>query len=250
MNNMFNNNNGFSSSGQSQYEGELDGALAKTFMANVYAFMFAALAVSGLTAYVIGTNEAMWMNIFINESTGQIGMLYWVIAFSPFAFILALNYGINKFSASVLTIIFIAFAFVMGLSLSSIFMVYSMGSIAQTFFITAGTFGVMSFLGYTTKTDLTKFGSILMMALIGLIIAMVVNWFMQSEFMGYVISMVGVLIFTGLIAYDTQKLKRIGAGVEYGSDDAKKLAILGATSLYLDFINLFLFLLRILGSRD
>ena len=118
------------------------------------------------------------------------------------------------------------------------------------FFITAGTFATMAFLGYTTKTDLTKLGSMLYMALIGLVIAIVVNMFMGSDSLSYIISCVGVLIFTGLTAYDTQKLKRIGAGVEFGSTTASKLAILGATSLYLDFINLFLFLLRMLGSRD
>jgi len=109
---------------------------------------------------------------------------------------------------------------------------------------------VMAVLGYTTSTDLTKFGGIMMMALIGIIIASVVNWFMQSESMDYIISIIGVLVFTGLTAYDVQKIKRIGGGVEYGAEDTKKLAIMGALSLYLDFINLFLFLLRFLGSRD
>jgi FtsH-binding integral membrane protein len=118
------------------------------------------------------------------------------------------------------------------------------------FFITAALFATMAVVGYTTKTDLTKLGSILMMALVGLIIASLVNFFMKSERMDYIISCVGVLIFTGLIAYDTQKIKRIGAGVEYGTATAGKLAIMGATSLYLDFINLFLFLLRIFGRRD
>lgn len=125
-----------------------------------------------------------------------------------------------------------------------------MGVIAKVFFITAALFATMAVVGYTTKTDLTKLGSILMMALVGLIIASLVNYFMQSERMDYIISCVGVLIFTGLIAYDTQKIKRIGAGVEYGTATAGKLAIMGATSLYLDFINLFLFLLRIFGRRD
>jgi FtsH-binding integral membrane protein len=122
--------------------------------------------------------------------------------------------------------------------------------IAKVFFITAALFATMAVVGYTTKTDLTKLGSILMMALVGLIIASLVNFFMKSERMDYIISCVGVLIFTGLIAYDTQKIKRIGAGVEYGTATAGKLAIMGATSLYLDFINLFLFLLRIFGRRD
>jgi FtsH-binding integral membrane protein len=133
--------------------------------------------------------------------------------------------------------------------LSSIFAIYTGNSIASTFFITSGTFTVMAILGYTTKTDLTKFGSILIMGVIGIVIAMVVNMFMQSEMMSYIISGIGVLIFTGLTAYDVQKLKRIGAGVEYGTDEANKLAIMGALNLYLDFINLFLFLLRFMGDR-
>jgi FtsH-binding integral membrane protein len=138
----------------------------------------------------------------------------------------------------------------MGISLSYIFLIYSLEVIAKVFFITAALFATMAVVGYTTKTDLTKLGSILMMALVGLIIASLVNFFMKSERMDYIISCVGVLIFTGLIAYDTQKIKRIGAGVEYGTATAGKLAIMGATSLYLDFINLFLFLLRIFGRRD
>ena len=116
--------------------------------------------------------------------------------------------------------------------------------------ITAGTFLVMSIIGYTTSTDLSRFGSMLMMALVGILLAMVVNWFLGSSALDFGISVLGVLIFTGLIAYDTQKLKRIAAGVEYGSEHGRKLALLGATSLYLDFINLFLFLLRLLGRRD
>jgi FtsH-binding integral membrane protein len=144
----------------------------------------------------------------------------------------------------------VAFSAVMGMSLSYIFLLYTQSSIASVFLITSLTFAVMAVVGYTTQTDLTRFGSLLMMALIGLIIASVVNIFMESSMMEFIISAVGVLIFTGLIAYDTQKLKRIGAGVEYGSTEASKLAILGATSLYLDFINLFLHLLRLLGRRE
>lgn len=148
-----------------------------------------------------------------------------------------------------MVLLFIAYSAIMGVSLSTIFLVYTASSIFTTFFITAGTFGVMAFLGYTTKTDLTKFGSILMMGLIGIIIASVVNMFMGSETTDYIISILGVLIFTGLTAYDVQKLKRIGSGVEYGTDETNKLAIMGALNLYLDFVNLFLFLLRFLGDR-
>jgi FtsH-binding integral membrane protein len=138
----------------------------------------------------------------------------------------------------------------MGASLSYIFVAYSIGSITNVFIITAGTFAIMAVVGYTTKTDLTRFGSLLMMALIGIILAMVVNWFVGSERIDYLISIIGVLVFTGLIAYDTQKIKNIGAQVGLENETGRKLAIMGATSLYLDFINLFLFLLRLLGRRD
>jgi hypothetical protein len=137
----------------------------------------------------------------------------------------------------------------MGMSLSFIFLIYTLPSIAKTFVITAAMFGFMGILGYTTKTDLTKFGSIMMMGLVGLIIASVVNMFMQSATMEYVISFIGVLVFTGLTAYDVQKLKRIGNSISIDSEAARKLTIMGALTLYLDFINLFLFLLRFFGSR-
>jgi FtsH-binding integral membrane protein len=170
--------------------------------------------------------------------------------FAPLAFILVMNFGFNKLSYMALLATYIGFSAVMGISISYIFLIYSMASIAKVFFITAALFGVMAVVGYTTKTDLTRMGSILMMGVIGIAIAMLVNMFIGSEKMDYIISCIGVLIFTGLIAYDTQKIKRIGAGVEYGTATASKLAVMGATALYLDFINLFLFLLRILGRRD
>jgi FtsH-binding integral membrane protein len=137
----------------------------------------------------------------------------------------------------------------MGMSLSFIFLIYTLGSIYLTFAIAAGMFGIMAVAGYTTKTDLTKFGSLMIMGLIGIIIASVVNYFMKSGTMDYIISFLGVLIFTGLTAYDVQKLKRIGSGSMYGDENYKKLMIMGALTLYLDFINLFLFLLRFFGNR-
>ncbi len=135
------------------------------------------------------------------------------------------------------------------MSLSFIFLIYTLGSIYLTFAIAAGMFGIMAVAGYTTKTDLTKFGSLMIMGLIGIIIASVVNYFMKSGTMDYIISFLGVLIFTGLTAYDVQKLKRIGSGSMYGDENYKKLMIMGALTLYLDFINLFLFLLRFFGNR-
>ena len=163
---------------------------------------------------------------------------------------MVMNFGLQRLSVTDLALLFLAFAGTMGLSLGGIFYVYSMGSLAQVFVITAGTFAIMAIAGYTTKVDLTRLGSLLFMALIGIILASVVNWFMKSGPLDFLISIGGVLVFTGLVAYDTQRLKRIAAGVEYGSVAPMKLALLGATSLYLDFLNLFLFLLRLLGRRD
>ena len=185
-----------------------------------------------------------------NLETGGMSGLGWIVMLAPLGFVLAMNMGFQRWSSMSLTLLFLAFSAVMGISLSSVFLVYELSSISQVFFITAVTFGVMAVIGYTTQTDLTKFGSLLMMALIGIIIASFVNWFIGSAALDYIISVGGVLIFTGLIAYDTQRLKRIASGVEYGSEAGAKLAILGATSLYLNFINLFLFLLRLLGRRN
>lgn len=230
-------------------DGVLDAAslsTSKSFVANVFSYMALALVISGTMAWWFGTTDLIH---YLLSETGPTG-LGWAIMFAPLAFILAMNFGFNRMSLPVLVAVFLGFAAVMGMSLSYIFIVYSLGVIAKVFFITSALFVTMAVIGYTTKTDLTKLGSILFMALIGLVIAMLVNYFMQSARMDYIISCVGVLIFTGLIAFDTQKIKRIGAGVEYGTATAGKLAIMGATSLYLDFINLFLFLLRIFGRRD
>jgi FtsH-binding integral membrane protein len=218
------------------------------FIANVFIWMVLGLLITGATAYYFATSGAIEM--MFNLETGSMNLLGWVITLSPLAFILVMNFGLNRLSKEALWLLFLAFSAVMGMSLSYIFLIYTQGSIASVFLITSLTFAVMAVVGYTTQTDLTRFGSLLMMALVGLIIASVVNIFMESTMMEFVISAVGVLIFTGLIAYDTQKLKRIGSGVEYGSAEASKLAILGATSLYLDFINLFLHLLRLLGRRE
>jgi len=224
-----------------------DNAVSKSFVSNVFAYMALALAISGALAYLFGTTELM--NTLISERGGM-KPLGWIVMLAPFAFILAMNFGFNRMSFTTLLAVFLGYAAVMGISLSFIFLVYDLGIITKVFFITAGLFGAMAFIGYTTKTDLTKFGGILMMALIGIVIASLVNRFMKSSQMDYIISCVGVLVFTGLTAYDVQKIKRIGAGVEYGTAEASKLALMGALSLYLDFVNLFLFLLRVFARRD
>ena len=152
-------------------------------------------------------------------------------------------------SASTMVLVFIAYSVLMGVSLSFIFLAYTGASIASTFLIASAMFGGMAVVGYTTKTDLTKFGSIMMMGLFGIIIASVINMFMGSSTLDYIISFGGVLVFTGLTAYDVQKLKRIGSQITHEDENSRKLTIMGALTLYLDFINLFLFLLRIFGNR-
>jgi FtsH-binding integral membrane protein len=225
-----------------------DRAIAKTFMSNVFSWMTLALVVSGVFAYMFGTNMSL-LSYLINMETGSWSILGYVAIFSPFVMILAMNFGFDRMSFGTLVILFGVFAALMGMSMSTIFLVFTMASIVKVFFISAATFGAMALLGYTTKTDLTKLGSILYMALIGIIIASVINFFMQSAQMDYIISILGVLIFTGLTAYDVQKLKRIGQGLQFQSTESNKLVIMGALTLYLDFINLFLFLLRLLGDR-
>lgn len=220
--------------------------MARTFMAKVFSWMFIALLITAVTSmYFAATPSLLHMLI---TPTGMT-LFGWIVMLAPLGFVIAMSAGFNRFSAPVLTLLFVAFAILMGMSLSFIFLVYTLGSIFVTFMVAAGMFGIMAVAGYTTKMDLTRFGSLMIMGVVGLILASIVNMFMKSDTMGYVISFIGVLVFTGLTGYDVQKLKRIGAGQEYGSESMRKLTILGALSLYLDFINLFLYLLRFFGNR-
>lgn len=232
---------------QFQFSGQPSNiAVPRTFISNVFAFMGIGLAISAFTAFLFGT-DASYMAYLVSE-TGPTGLGYAVV-FAPIAFVLLMSFAFQRLSFPALLGLFLVYSLVMGMSLSFIFMVYTQASIFKTFGIAGLTFGVMAVMGYTTKTDLTKFGSILMMALIGIIIASLVNFFLRSSGMEYIISFLGVLIFTGLTAYDVQKLKNMGATVGSGHDGASKLAVMGALTLYLDFINLFLFLLRFFGSK-
>ena len=218
----------------------------RSYMLKVYNYMGAGLVITGLVAFFFN----QW--VMASEATAQAvygSPLMWVIALSPLAFVLALSFGINRMSASTAQLVFWGFASVMGLSLSSIFTIYTDASIAKVFFITAATFGSMSLYGYTTRRDLTGIGSFLFMGLIGLIIAMVVNIFLQSSALEFGISVIGVLIFVGLTAYDTQKIKENYFEGD-GAEVMGKKAIMGALTLYLDFINLFLMLLRLFGNRE
>lgn len=213
----------------------------RAYMLKVYNYMASGLALTGIVALLTASSETMVNTIFGTP-------LMWVVMLAPLGFVFALSFGVEKMKVSTVQTLFWAFAVVMGLSMASIFLVYTETSIARVFFITAATFGSMSLYGYTTKKDLSSWGSFLMMGLIGMIIAMVVNIFLQSTALHFVISAVGVLVFVGLTAYDTQKIKSIYSAADSAGVATKK-AIMGALNLYLDFINLFIMLLRLFGER-
>lgn len=227
--------------------------MTRSFVSNVFLWMFAALGITAAAAYLFGTNEALFSMLVkvTAEGTTKLSILGWIVTFAPFIIIIATSANINKMSVQKAVLCYVIYSILMGVSLSFIFWTYTTASIFKTFIISAGMFGVMAVVGYTTKTDLTKFGSFLFMALIGIIIASLVNFFMHSARLDYIISIAGVLIFTGLTAFDVQKIKEIGdSGINEG-DMMAKLTILGALTLYLDFLNLFLYLLRIFGeSKD
>lgn len=225
--------------------------IAKKFMANVFLWMFAALAISAICAFAFATTPSLLLSL-VNEATGGLNMLGWIVMFAPLAFVLTMSFAFNRLSATALTLFFIAYAAVTGISLSFILLIYTASSVIGCFAAASLMFGIMAVMGYTTDKDLTSFGRILTMGLIGIVIASLINMFMGSDTMGYIISIVGVAVFTGLTAYDVQKLKRIGEGVEFEgtpASDTRKLAIMGALSLYLHFINLFLMLLRLFGGK-
>lgn len=216
----------------------------RKYMANVFSWMFIALALSAVCAYEFSVNEALKNILYAPEN----GILRLVVMLAPFAFILAINFGLQKISYPVLIILFIAFSAIMGVSLSWILLAYTAGSVFGVFVTTSAIFATMAVLGYTTQTDLTRFGSLMILGLWGIIIASVVNWFLHSQALDYIISYVGVAVFIGLTAYDVQKIKQIGMSDIDGTLKSK-LGLMGALSLYLDFVNLFLMLLRIFGRR-
>ena len=242
---MENNNWGFN---QIQQTGVSDQPVAKTFMASVFSWMGIALAISAVTAYVFGT-DASYMSYLKNEQSGGLSGLGYAVMFAPLGFVLLMSLGFNKLSGTALSALFLVYSIIMGMSLSFIFKMYTNSSIYNVFFASAAMFGIMGLVGYTTKTDLTKMGNLLFMALIGIVVAGLVNFFLKSSGLSYIISFIAVIVFTGLTAYDVQKLKNIGSSVEYGSEAATKMSVLGALTLYLDFINLFLALLRLFGNR-
>ena len=226
------------------YETSATVAAQSSLIKNVYIWMCGALAITGLTAYYIGTSYDLLSYIYGSK------IIFWGLIIAEFALVIGINASINKISALTATLLFILYSVINGATLASIFAVYSMTAIAKTFFITAGTFGAMAIYGSVTKNDLSKISNILFMALIGLIIAGIVNIFLKSSTMDLIVSGIGVLVFVGLTAWDAQKIKAMLYGVE-DNETTQKIAVLGALSLYLDFVNLFLYLLRFFGGgRD
>ena len=213
-------------------------------MRKVYVWMALALAITGFTAYAVATSPGILQLIYGNSA------VLWGLVIAEFALVIGLSAAISRLSLTTATLMFVLYSVINGAMLSSLFMVYTASSISTVFFITAGTFGVMAFVGYTTKTDLSSMGKILFMALIGLVIATIVNVFVKSSAFDLILCYVGVLVFVGLTAWDSQKIKQMLLQTSDAGETSQKLAILGALTLYLDFINLFIYLLRIFGKRE
>jgi hypothetical protein len=226
-------------------ERELERSAAfPVLMRKVYTWMALALVITGFTAYAVATSPSLIRLIYGNS------YMMWVLIIAEFGLVIGLSSAINRLSLMAATAMFILYSVLNGAVFSSIFFAFTMGNIAKVFFITAGTFAAMSLYGYTTKSDLTSMGKIVTMGLIGLIVATVVNIFVKSSGLDMILSYLGVLIFVGLTAYDTQKIKQMFLTAPDAGEVTQKYALLGALSLYLDFINLFLYLLRIFGNRD
>ena len=230
-----------------EYANERQWAVSEAFpvlMRKVYVWMTLALVITGITAYGVANSPAIQQMIFGNP------VVMWVLIIAELGLVFGVSAGINRLSLTTATLLFILYSVINGAMLSTVLLVYTMSSVATVFFITAGTFAAMALVGYTTKTDLSGMGKILFMALIGLIIATIVNLFVKSSGLEMILSYVGVLIFVGLTAWDSQKIKQMMLEAPDASEGMQKLALLGALTLYLDFINLFLYLLRIFGRRD
>lgn len=218
-------------------------AARATLFRNVYLWMTMALCLTALTAYTVAGSESLLQAIFSSRA------LFFGLIIGELVLVMVLAANIMRMSFLTATLLFIAYSVVNGATLSVIFLVYDLGSIGLTFLVTAGMFGAMSLYGFVTGRDLSSWGNLLMMALVGVIIASLVNLFLKSEMLMWIVTYIGILLFVGLTAYDTQRIKRmIYSGAEV-DETMQKLALLGALSLYLDFINLFLYMLRLLGNR-
>ncbi len=224
----------------------------RAYMLQVYNYMAGALMITGIVALLAASNDAVMSLMYTRNAVGQYaGMapLGWLVALAPIAFVFLFSMGLHKMQASTAKVMLWVFAGVMGLSLSSVFLIYTGSSIARVFFITASVFGGMSLYGYTTKKDLSSWGSFLIMGLFGVILASLVNIFLQSSSLQFAVSLIGVLIFTGLTAYDTQRIKSVYYEAVGDVETVSKMAVMGALTLYMDFINLFLQLLQFFGDR-
>ncbi|HRG38978.1 MAG TPA: Bax inhibitor-1/YccA family protein [Bacteroidia bacterium] len=230
-----------------QSQGE-SASMSKTFVASVFSWMSAALVITAIVAYYFA-NDLQLLSLLVNFETGKMNGLGYVAVFAPLGISFLLPVAFKRFSYVAILLLFLTFAILMGVSLSFIFLMYTASSIYTVFLSCAGMFGLMAVVGYTTKTDLTKFGSIMMMAVLGLVISSVINFFVASDTFSYIIGFIGVIVFTGLTAYQVQALKELGATESTESETGKKYVIHGAFSLYITFINLFLSLLRIFGDR-
>jgi|UniRef100_UPI0035CC5B14 FtsH-binding integral membrane protein len=215
----------------------------RSYMLSVYNYMASAVLLTGIVALAF-VASGFAVQVFAGP-----GILKWIITLAPLGFVFGMSFGQARMSNSTLQAMFWGFAVAMGLSLSTIFLVYSPVAIAQAFFATAASFGALSLYGYTTKRDLSALGTFMIMGVVGLLVASVLNMFLQSGPLGFVISLVGVLLFAGLTAYDTQRTKSLYAQVA-GTSDEQRVTIMSALSLYLDFINMFLFILRLFGNRN
>jgi hypothetical protein len=222
----------------------------RTYMLGVYNYMAAGVALTGIVAYLTYTMAVQDGGLTALGQTLYASPLRWVVMLAPLGFVLFLSFRIQKMSVGAAQTSFWLFAAVMGLSLSSIFLVFTGQSITQVFFVTAATFGALSLWGYTTKRDISGWGSFLFMGVVGIIIAMIVNWFLASPGLQFAISVIGVLVFAGLTAYDTQRIKDGYLMVRGDAAMVAKSAIMGALALYLDFINMFIMLLNLFGSRE
>jgi uncharacterized protein len=222
----------------------------RSFISGVFSWMFLALILSAVTAWLFANNETL-LSLLVNYETGRLSILGWVIMLAPIGLVMVMSFALEKLSVPVLIGLFVLYSVLLGASLSFIFLAYLGGTIVKAFLVTSGVFAVMAILGYTTKADLSKMGTILMIGVVGIVIASVVNMFMKSEMMSMIIDAVCVIVFTGLIAYKMQSIKETAISTEgHDASVVRKYQIISALSLYITFINLFLTILRIFGRRN
>ena len=228
------------------------GTVTKEFFAKVFAFMFVALAVSTIFAFLFSQSPELLRYLIDPQSARGLSTFGWIVIFAPIGFVLIMSAGYSRLSVPVLVILFLLYSALIGISFSFLILAFTTSSLIGCFAGAAAMFAVMAIMGYTTDKDLTSMGRLLMMAFVGIFVASLVNIFIGSDQLGYIIGVIGVIVFTGLVAYKVQNLKNIAMGLEFedvSKDDTNKLAILGALGLYITFVNLFLSLLRLFGRR-